>query len=280
LRTGKTSYRYTICQSTKNNIMKNLKTSDYARVNGLNMYYEIYGEGKIPLVLIHGGGSTIESSFGNLLPELSDEQKIIAVELQAHGRTEDRPMPESFEQDADDVATLIKHLGIEKANFLGFSNGGTTTLQIAIRHPGVVNKIIVVCGAYRRDGFIAGFFEGFKGASLANMPQALKDDFLKVTPDTARLQVMFDKDVERMVNFKDIPDEQIQSISALSLIIANDRDVVTKEHTVKMSQQIPGASLIILPGIHGTCIGEVTTMEEGNKLPLITAMLIEEFLDK
>jgi pimeloyl-ACP methyl ester carboxylesterase len=260
--------------------MSNLETSGYAPVNGLNMYYEIYGDGEIPLVLIHGGGSTIESSFVNLLPLVSAFSKIIAVELQAHGRTDDRPAPESFEQDADDVAELIKYLGIAKANFLGFSNGGTTTLQIAIRHPGIVNKIIVVCGAYRRDGFIHGFFESFKGVSLASMPQLLQEAFLKVMPNPARLLVMFEKDVERMVNFKDIPDSQIESIKAPALIIVNDKDVVTAEHNVKMSRLIPDASLLILPGIHGTCVGEITTTEAGSKMPGITAILLREFLNK
>jgi pimeloyl-ACP methyl ester carboxylesterase len=88
----------------------------------------------MPLVLIHGGGSTIDVTFGNILPYLAANNKIIAVELQAHGRTSDRNAPESFEQDADDVAALLKHLNITKANIMGFSNGGTTTLQIAIRH--------------------------------------------------------------------------------------------------------------------------------------------------
>jgi pimeloyl-ACP methyl ester carboxylesterase len=85
----------------------NAQTSGYAPVNGLKMYYEIHGAGNIPLVLIHGGGSTIESSFGKLLPLLAQHGKIIALELQAHGRTSDRDAPESFEQDADDVAGLL-----------------------------------------------------------------------------------------------------------------------------------------------------------------------------
>src|SRR5713226_6395711 len=116
--------------------MEKLKTSGYAPINGLDMYYEIYGAGAMPLVLIHGGGSTIETTFGNILPLLSDYGKVIAVELQAHGRTNDRDAPESFEQDADDVAALLHYLKVDKANFLGFSNGGTTTMQIAISHPG------------------------------------------------------------------------------------------------------------------------------------------------
>src|SRR6185437_974999 len=104
---------------------------DYAEVNGIRMYYEIHGEehGGLPLVLIHGGGSTIESTFRTVLPLLAQAHKVVALELQAHGRTSDRDAPESFEQDADDVAGLLKHLGITKANILGFSNGGTTTLQ-------------------------------------------------------------------------------------------------------------------------------------------------------
>lgn len=79
------------------------KASGYAQVNGLNLYYEIHGKGTMPLVLIHGGGSTIEATFGNIIPLLSSHAKVIAVELQAHGRTGDRDTPESFEQDADDV---------------------------------------------------------------------------------------------------------------------------------------------------------------------------------
>src|ERR1700761_5829800 len=141
--------------------MEKLKTSGYAPVNGLHMYYEIHGEGKMPLVLIHGGGSTIETTFGTILPLLGG--KLIAVELQAHGRTSDRDAPETFEQDADDVAGLLKYLKVDKANFFGFSNGATTTLQIAIRHPELVNKVVALSAAYQREGFVPGFFDGFGG---------------------------------------------------------------------------------------------------------------------
>lgn len=114
----------------------------YSDVNGLKMYYEIHGQGK-PIVLIHGGGSTIQTSFEKLIPLLAKNRKVIALELQAHGRTSDRNLDLSFEQDADDVASLLKNLNIAKADFLGFSNGGTTTLQIAIRHPEIVDKLIL-----------------------------------------------------------------------------------------------------------------------------------------
>jgi pimeloyl-ACP methyl ester carboxylesterase len=266
-------------QKTTSN-MKTLKTSGHAPVNGLEMYYEIHGEEGMPLVLLHGGGSTIETTFGNILPLLSGYGKVIAVELQAHGRTSNRNAPESFVQDADDVAALLKYLKINKANFFGFSNGGTTTLQIAIRHPEIVNKIINLAGAYKRDGFIPGFFDGFKGATLDSMPAPLKTAFLKVTPDQNRLQVMFERDVERMKNFKDIPDDDIRAIKAATLIIVSDQDVMTAEHAVTMSHLIPGARLLVLPGLHGTCIGEVCTQKQGSKLPAITTALVEEFLNE
>ena len=107
------------------------KESGYAPVHGLNMYYEIHGEGT-PLVLIHGGGSTIQTSFSKILPMLARHYKVIAVELQAHGHTSDRDSPESFEQDADDVAGVLNYLKVSNAHFLGFSNGGNTAMQIVI----------------------------------------------------------------------------------------------------------------------------------------------------
>ena len=162
----------------------------YTAVNGLKMYYEIHGSGK-PLVLIHGGGSTIESTFGRVLPELAKTHQVIAVELQAHGRTLDIDRPLSFEQDADDVAALLKQLKIEKADIMGFSNGGTTALQVSIRHPQLVNKLVLLSAAYKRSGMPPGFFEGFQGASLEKMmPQALKDAYLKANPDPKGLQKM------------------------------------------------------------------------------------------
>src|SRR6185437_12218141 len=119
--------------------------SGYSDVNGLNMYYEIHGEGK-PLVLIHGGGSTLETSFGKIIPLLAKHRKVIGVELQAHGHTNDRDTALSFEQDADDVARLLENLKIPKADFLGFSNGAHAAVEIALRHPRLINKLILASG--------------------------------------------------------------------------------------------------------------------------------------
>ena len=253
--------------------------SGYAPVNGLKMYYEIHGEG-VPLVLIHGGGSTIQTSFSIILPLLAQHYKVIAVELQAHGHTNDRDSAESFEQDADDVAGLLQYLKINKAHFLGFSNGGNTAMQIAIRHPDLVNKLVIISSFYKREGMMAGFFEGMQQASLENMPALLKTYYLQINNDQKGLQAMFNKDKERMLHFKDWKDEDMASIKNPSLIIAGDKDVVTAEHTLKMAQIIPNAQLMILPGTHGSFIGEVCAVEEGSKMPETTVTMIKEFLDK
>src|SRR4051812_16047181 len=197
---------------------KIMKTqTGYVAVNGIKMYYEIHGQGK-PLLLIHGGGSTIQTTFGRVLPMFAKKYKVIAVELQAHGHTGDRNAPESFQQDADDVAALLKYLNISKASFIGFSNGGSTSMQIAIRHPEVVNKIVVASGAYQREGFIPGFFGGFPHATLETMPQPLRDAFLKINRDSVALQNMFEKDVARMMTFKDWSDDDLKSIKAPVLV--------------------------------------------------------------
>lgn len=256
-----------------------IQESGYAVVNGIKMYYEIYGKGNsIPLVLIHGGGSTIQSNWNSILPMLSKNHKIIAMELQAHGRTGDRNTPESFEQDAADVVALLEHLKITKADIIGFSNGGTTAMHIAINYPQIVNKLIAISCNYKREGMMPGFFEMMQHITFNDMPQPLKDAYLKANPDQKGLVNMFNKDRERMLAFKDYTDEQIKSIKAATLIIVGDRDGITVEHAVKMSKLISGARLSILPGTHGSFIGEALTREKGSKMPDITSGIIEEFL--
>jgi pimeloyl-ACP methyl ester carboxylesterase len=250
--------------------------SGYAPVNGIRMYYEIHGQGAMPLVLIHGGGSTIGTSFGNLLPLLARGRRVIAVETQGHGRTSDREGPESFQQDADDVAALARYLKIGKADFLGFSNGGSTVLQIAIRHPELVDKLVPISGAYRREGLVPGFFESMPKATIDAMPAVLREAFLKLTPDSAKLLTMFKKDKRRMIDFPDWPDDDLRSIKAPAMIISSDRDVIVPEHSVRMARLIPGARLVILPGVHGAVIGAAEA-EVGKGYAEVVAMLVEEF---
>lgn len=253
--------------------------SGYAEVNGLHMYYEVYGAGK-PLVLIHGGGSTIGSNFEKVIPLFARNRKVVAMELQAHGRTSDRNADTSFEQDADDVVALLQYLRIPKADFLGFSNGGTTTLFIAIRYPEVVNKIVLGSALASRDGMPSWFWDFMKQASLDNMPEQLKEAYREVAPDAGGLQRMHDCDAKRMNHFRDIPDEQIALVKAPALIIIGDKDVVTPEHAIELQRKISGAELAIIPGGHGAYIGEITTIGPDFRESGLAVALIENFLDK
>jgi len=224
----------------------------YAPVNDLRLYYEIHGEARAdapPLVLLHGGGDTIQTSFGHVLPLLARERQIIAFEQQGFGHTADVPgRPFSFEQSADDAAALLAYLHIERADFFGFSNGGTIAFQLAIRHPEKVRKLVVVSGFFKRDGGYPGFWDTFAHVQLKDMPQELRDAYCEAAPVPENLQSFFDKCVERMRHFKDIPDEAIRGIAAPTLVIAGDADVMRPEHAVETFRLIPHAQLAILPG--------------------------------
>lgn len=249
----------------------------YSEVNGIKMYYEIYGQGE-PIVLLHGGGSTIGSSFGRIIPLLAAHFKVIAPELQNHGHSGFRDIPETFQQDAKDVLALLKNLGINKASFFGFSNGGTTALLLAIHHPEIVHKMVVASAVYKRSGLIPGFFDMMKKTTISQMPPELKAAILKVNPDTTKLQLMFEKDRARMVDFKDIKEEDIKSISAPTLIVNADKDVVRPEHAIELYRLIPNAHLAIFPGIHGEYIGEITTIQSKSETYKYDMPIIMDFL--
>lgn len=251
--------------------------SAYAKVNGLNMYYEIHGKGE-PLVLIHGGGSTIQTTFGSILHSLAESHKVIAVEMQAHGRTADIDRPLSFKQDADDIAALLKHLSIEKAHVFGFSNGASTTLEFAIRHPEMADKIVVASTFYKKSGAPAWFWEMMSKPSFEAMPQPYKDIFLKLNNnDTAALYRMYERDVARMQSFPDISDEEISSIQAPTLIMLGDKDVTLPAHAAEMNRLIKNSRLVILPSGHGDYIGELI-MPKDSVLINAAVHMIDKFL--
>lgn len=252
--------------------------SGYALVNGLRMYYEIHGSGT-PLVLIHGGGSTIQTTFGRVLHEFAKTHKVIAVEMQAHGHTADIDRPLSFQQDADDIAALLKELKIDKADIFGFSNGASTTLEFAIRHPEMTNKIIVGSTFYKKAGAPAWFWDMMSKPTFEGMPQPLKDAYLKIDPDTNALYRMYERDVARMQSFPDISEEQISSIKAPAFIIMGDKDVATPEHAAEMHKLMANSRLAIIPGGHGDYIGEITVPQD-NLLIAATVSLINKFLSE
>lgn len=253
-------------------------SGNYADINGLNMYYEWHGITGEFLVLIHGGGSTISTTFGNILPLLSGSFQVLAVELQAHGHTSDRENAESFEQDADDVAELLRKLNITGASVLGFSNGGTTALHLALRHPDLVSKLVLASAAYSREGLQPGFFEGMKQASLDHMPDVLKRAFLRINRDEQALLNMFNKDKERMLNFKNMDEEAIHTVNVPALIICGDRDVVRSEHAINLSRLLENSRVLIVPASHGDYIGVAESPAASDLVMEFTANMIRRFL--
>jgi len=255
----------------------NSQTGRYADVNGIKMYYEIHGTGN-PLVLLHGGGSTIYTTFGRILPALAKTHRVIAIELQAHGHTSDRDAPETFTQDADDVVELLRQLNISKADIFGFSNGCHTAIEMAIKHPEKVRRLIIASAFYKRDGVPAGFWKGFDDPKFSDMPQAYKDEYLKVNHDPAALMNMFNKDVQRMKAFADWTEEDVKSIKAPALIVIGDQDLTLPEHAVEMYRLLPNSRLAILPGNHGSYMGEAMSPDSDSKVPALFVAMVDEFL--
>jgi len=263
-------------QVTTTNEIKKDSPGNYASVNGLNMYYEIHGQGT-PLVLIHGGGSTIQTTFGRVLHEFAKTHKVIAVEMQAHGHTADIDRPLSFQQDADDIAALLKHLNIKKASIFGFSNGASTTLQFAIRHPEMTDKIIAASTFYKRSGAPDWFWDMMSKPSFEGMPQVYKDAFLQINSDTNALHRMYERDVARMQAFPDITETEMRSIKAPAFIIIGDKDVTTPEHAAEMHRLLANSRLAIIPGGHGDYIGELMAPQD-RVLVAATVSMINQFL--
>ncbi|QVW21262.1 alpha/beta hydrolase [Pseudomonas hormoni] len=230
----------------------NQRKTGYAPVNGLRIYFEIHGAANPTqplLVLLHGGGDTVETSFGQILPVLAAERQVIAVEQQGYGHTADIvDRPFSFEQSADDTAALLAYLHIEQADLFGFSNGGTIALQVAIRHPNAVRKIVAASALVNRAGAYPWLWEAMANATLENMPPHLQEAYLKVAPQPGNLRLMHDKAARRMRDFKDIPDDDIRRITAPTLVVVGDADVIRPEHAVEMFRLLAHAQLVVLPG--------------------------------
>jgi pimeloyl-ACP methyl ester carboxylesterase len=237
-------------QSAMNQSKQAVRTG-YAPVNGLQIYFEIHGitnSAQPPLVLLHGGGDTINTSFGHILPELARSRQIIAFEQQGYGHTADiTERPFSFEQSADDTAALLDYLHIEKADLFGFSNGGTIALQVAIRHPKVVRKLVLASALLKRDGAYPWLWDAMANAKLENMPQELQEEYLKVAPHPENLRLFHDKAARRVLAFKDIPTDAIRSVTAPTLVVVGDADVIRPEHAVETFRLLQHAQLAVLP---------------------------------
>jgi pimeloyl-ACP methyl ester carboxylesterase len=241
----------------------------YASVNGLNMYHEVHGTGR-PLVLLHGAFSNINTDFGTILPRFARTRRVIAVELQAHGRTSDIARPLTYEQMADDVAELLRQLEVKSADVFGYSMGGGVAMLLAARHPAVVGKVVFMGGAaYNPEGFQPGLLEGqaaLKPEHLAGTPW-LKE-YQRIAPKPANFPALVEKIKQLDLNWKGWPAETLESIKSPVMIIVGDADVTRLEHVVQMFRLfgggvagdlvgVPNAQLAVLPGTtHVTIVGK------------------------
>ena len=238
----------------------NKSKTGYATVNGLKMYYEIHGEGE-PLVLLHSAFSNIDTDFGKILPTLAKDRQVIAIEQQGHGRTVDIDRPLTYEQMADDTAELLRQLQIKNADFIGYSMGGGIAVQVAIRHPDLIRKLVFFGGAsYSADGYYPELLEGekkMKPEDLAGTPW--QQAYARIAPNPENWPALVDKIRELDVNFAGWPPDALQSIKAPALLIIGDSDIIRPEHTVQMFRLLgggvpgdivglPSSQLAILPG--------------------------------
>ena len=230
----------------------------------LNLYYEVHGTG-YPLVLLHGGlGST--GMFRAILPKLSQNHQVIAVDLQAHGRTGDINRPLSFEAMADDIAGLLKELGIEQADVMGYSLGGGVALRTAIQHPGLLRKLVVVAMPCKKGGWYPEVVEAMAqvNASMADAmkPSPLYQRYAQVAPRLEDWPVLLEKIGDLLRRDYDWTKE-VAAIQAQTMLVFADSDSVRPTHMVKFFELLGGgqrdagwdgsgmskARLAILPGL-------------------------------
>jgi pimeloyl-ACP methyl ester carboxylesterase len=222
----------------------------YVVVNGVTMYYESYGKASsaVPLIMLHGGFHTIAASFSELIPKLSKKHQVIALEMQGHGHTADvADRPLTYQQLADDVAVFMDKRGITKADFLGWSMGGNLAAEIALRHPDVVNKTIVIDANYKslEESYEPEAYQGYLGPGFA--PQARKDEFEAVAPYPEQWDQIVHKLRSLDMDNRWPTDEQIAAIQTPFLIMLGDRDGIRLSHEVDWYRLMPNAGLAVIP---------------------------------
>lgn len=244
----------------------------YAPVNGIDMYYEVYGQGS-PIVLLHGAYMTIEMNWGQFIPELAKNRKVIAIELQGHGHTPLSNRNLSRATLAHDVEGLLDHLNIERADIVGYSFGGSVAYQFAIQSPERANKLVIISSTYKSSGWLPEVTERFKQTKpefFTNTP--LQAAYEAVAPDKRNWRAFVEQMIASASTPYDLGDANIAQISAPVLLIAGDHDGLNKLELIKTYQllggerstdlgAIPTSQLAIVPGQ-----GHVSLMSQTNTI--------------
>jgi pimeloyl-ACP methyl ester carboxylesterase len=232
----------------------------YAPVNGLQMYYEIRGDGGTPLLLLHGGLFNIDLQFGELLPSLAATRQVIAADFQGHGRTNDIDRPLTAADLASDVVGLLQHLDVPQVDVFGFSVGGAVAIELAIQHPELIRKAIISSVTFHPSGDRpenAGALGEMTVDMIAGTP--MEQEYLAKSPHPDRLQDLLDKLGSSGPGFPGWSEDEIRGIAAPTLITVGDCDAVKLEHAVRFLQLrggdvngdfvgVPASQLAVFPG--------------------------------
>ncbi|MFF4783312.1 alpha/beta fold hydrolase [Streptomyces griseorubiginosus] len=246
-------------------------SSAYAKVNGLEMYYEIHGadheEGR-PLVLLHGGVLTVDLTFAGVLPELAAHRRVVAPELQGHGHTADIDRDISVPGLASDVVALLDELGVRQADFLGFSLGGLTALEIAVRYPERVGRLALASTMYTQEGVHEEVrVPDYSSPLLPSQAdfQEMADAYAAVAPHPEHFQEFLAKTSAAAQAPLPWTADELRGLRAPTLLVVGDSDFVRVEHAAEMQHLIPGAQLAVLPATrHMTLMGRTSLL-----LPLL-----------
>ncbi|WP_300602790.1 alpha/beta hydrolase [Niabella sp.] len=244
--------------------------SGYAPLNGIKVYYKVYGQGQ-PLVLLHGAFMTIDGNWGPLIPELSKTRKVIALELQGHGHTPYSDRPLSHATLAADVAGVMDYLHIDSADVVGYSFGGAIAYQFAIQHPKRVKKLVIISATYKSEGWLPQVNAAFKQMKPGLFDQSpMHTAYNAVAPDTTKWIPFLQQMIASAQRPFNLGDANIAKITAPVLIIAGDNDGLDKLELIKTYQLLggnvvagfgpaPASQLAIVPGQGHVSLMEQTT---------------------
>ena len=277
---GRTIMALIACLITGPGVAEEAGTGRYADINGLNLYYEVHGDGE-PLVLLHGAYCTIEICLTPFIPTLAETRMVIAPEMQGHGRTADISRPISYTDMAADVITLLDELGIERTDVIGYSMGGGVAIELAISQPDRVRRAVPISTSLRNAGIYPQLLEMIEAITPESfMGTPWHDAYISVAPNPEAFPELVSKLQALDVGFDGWSAESLSSSPVPMLFIIGDADIIKPEHAVEMFTLVgggvpgdlverPASQLAIIPGA-----SHVGILQQGELVAQIAATFV------